>query len=421
MSIIVSDKMYVGYNLRGGKDNKIVLGFATYLPLDDTKKQQTAYEKRKSTVDTWSKRGWHQTGDNPETGIVDNELLEGFKIAREVRRCGWGSGNVLWRIEDPRGFELEISSANMASILSCTTMREGVIEGKCKWGWNLVGGSRVVLLPEVSEPYQEAIKTTTLKQRKETPIKQVNIGDKVTLKNETVGIYCGSLHYVQYDWLIDRPEQAGTVGSGYYWKPSKRRTHFFVRNDGVIYTMASPKVAEVQPVAQPLTTEQGAELINTHLQNGASVDTASGYSQYVCVSDKPIKVNQISLELVPTDIDFGTVKRHSDRRTFLVKEPAKAGGHLSRFESYYDANTHRGGNHDEQYTRMQRLDEHALTYEFVYRKLRKDDPRGTPSYSNHTWKVDDTGELTKSQIDQHCDKFELVVVLNDQRFPSRIW
>jgi hypothetical protein len=64
----------------------------------------------------------------------DNESLSGFQLTKSVRRVYWGGGNVVWRVLDPRGFELEISSSNLARILDCSTISKGVIMDSCIWG-----------------------------------------------------------------------------------------------------------------------------------------------------------------------------------------------------------------------------------------------------------------------------------------------
>jgi hypothetical protein len=100
------------------------LGFAT--PYEPNLK---AYEKRKSTIDSWV-RSYYTTPVKIEPIIIDNVPLDNFKIAESVRRVYWGGGNVVWRIQDPRGFELEISSANLARIIDCVTIQHGVKGGE---------------------------------------------------------------------------------------------------------------------------------------------------------------------------------------------------------------------------------------------------------------------------------------------------
>lgn len=86
--------------------------------------------------------------------IVDNSVaLIGYKLSNMVRRIYWGGGNVVWRLVDPMGFEFEISSANLARILDCCNVSEGVIEDPCIFARC---GSVNLLIPVSSELYEIA-------------------------------------------------------------------------------------------------------------------------------------------------------------------------------------------------------------------------------------------------------------------------
>lgn len=187
--IKIPDKYYVGVRAREKGTKEIPLGFATPNTGD------AAFLKRKNTVDNWTGSA---KGTRFET--FDNVLVEGFRISQSVRRYGWnGGGNVLWRIEDPRGFELEISSANFASIVDCATIDKGVISGKCVWGRE---GAINILLPEASEPYQEAVRFTNL-SKKGVVAKELVVGQFVRLKDDTVAMYCGAHHAFGIDLDAD--------------------------------------------------------------------------------------------------------------------------------------------------------------------------------------------------------------------------
>ena len=305
MAIVVPEKIYIGYNERdAGEGEKTKLGFATYL--EDNK----AFEKRKDTIDSWSKPyseerieegdpDWEPDGhwyqrrrtERPdlEAEILDNPLQFGFKIARDVRRYGWGGGNVVWRIEDPRGFELEISSANMASIMDCTTIHRGEIAVPCRWGWNKTGGSRVVLLPENSEPYKEALKDTA-RHNASVSWKDVNIGDTVELKNNFVGTYLGYFHSVQTKWA--RGDERYHNQRVRVWEATKKKSHYFKSSeDGSLYMMASPKAAIISKKTETeMTLEDGAKVINELLRDHYKVSAPSYNNDVLFVSPKPIKV-----------------------------------------------------------------------------------------------------------------------------------
>lgn len=63
--------------------------------------------------------------------IIKNEPLNGFKISHSVSR--YSTSNKLWRIKDPRGFELEISTGNMEEILMTRGVVMGEITGTYRW------------------------------------------------------------------------------------------------------------------------------------------------------------------------------------------------------------------------------------------------------------------------------------------------
>ena len=62
--------------------------------------------------------------------IIDNVVLEGFRIQHMVARH---RGNKLWRILDPRGFELEIGSGCFEDLVMTGAVDKGLIIGPCIW------------------------------------------------------------------------------------------------------------------------------------------------------------------------------------------------------------------------------------------------------------------------------------------------
>lgn len=322
MAIVIPQQMYVGYQTRHEQhdsDEETKLGFATYY--EDNK----AFQKRKTTIDDWAERceyiridethpKWNPDGHPrfqqipvdrkyyPET--IDNTLMEGFKIARAVRRYGWNGGNVVWRIEDPRGFELEIPSANMASIMATTTMVNGEIQGKCIWAWDKTGGSRVILLPENSEPYNEAIKDTALHNAKPIRISDVNIGDKVKLKNGKVLTYAGSFYYV-----TPHKETPNEYDESCYWATAQKKSHFFFDESGNtnrIEMVVTPKiVAIVESAKTPIPVEQTFEEINTRLRLEEEV-ISFNCIDINAISMVPLRKGEIKLKQI--SIDYETAK-----------------------------------------------------------------------------------------------------------------
>jgi len=76
--------------------------------------------------------------------IIDNIPLEGFSIDKTISR--YSTSNKLWRINDPRGFPLEISTEKMFEILLNGEVKNGTIVGKYYWdfGKNGIGRANLV-------------------------------------------------------------------------------------------------------------------------------------------------------------------------------------------------------------------------------------------------------------------------------------
>lgn len=160
-------------------DGSCPLAFITPYGTDKPAKQ------RMETVRCWS--------NEDSTEIIDNVPLNGFKISREIRR--WSTSNVVWRIEDPRGFELEISSGNMAYLLSECVFNHGVIEDDLIWCRD---GAQNFLLPVKSDEYADyELHTQCIKAG--LKIKDINIGDHIRLASGESGKYLGGYHLIQND------------------------------------------------------------------------------------------------------------------------------------------------------------------------------------------------------------------------------
>jgi hypothetical protein len=186
----VFSQLYVGMHtvLTG-----IPLGFAT--PYEEN----AAGRKRQETVNKWLGEYSYdylnsvRVKNKVNTKIIENTPAPGFKITDDVKRVYWGGGNVVWRVEDPRGFELEIQSNNlMAMIQSCGIEEGGLIPGNCVWGRS--GGDNI-LLHETSDEYKDAVKAAeTLKAPKQVGKASRQIGALYRRVDGSLGIYLGKVH-----------------------------------------------------------------------------------------------------------------------------------------------------------------------------------------------------------------------------------
>jgi hypothetical protein len=177
----IFSKLYVGIKHNAGE---APLGFAT--PYEDN----AAGRKRQETVKNWT-LGWGQQAKNGELKVLDNELRAGWVITDDIKRTYWGGGNVVWRVMDPLGYELEIQSRNlMALIQTCGLQAGGLIPGKCILARS--GGDNV-LLHENSEEYQNAIKAAE-ELKRPANLKTRQPGKLYLMQDGTVALFIGEVH-----------------------------------------------------------------------------------------------------------------------------------------------------------------------------------------------------------------------------------
>jgi hypothetical protein len=145
------------------QDNGPNLGFMTH------KENNAAFAKRKITADAWAnnlelvrdqdgrpiedntapldrwgRKSWLYHPTLPAL-TLSNDPIDGFKVSNNVIRR-YSTSNVLWRVEDPRGFELEIASENLNYLIQESGIAKGgVIEPRCVW---VRMGSNNYLIPE---------------------------------------------------------------------------------------------------------------------------------------------------------------------------------------------------------------------------------------------------------------------------------
>lgn len=176
--------VYVGFQGRRSVD-EVPLGFMT--PYSEDK----AGQKRQATVDTWARGRWGSTKTFNSVKL-ENKPMIGFKIGRQIRRSGgWnGSGASYVRVEDPRGFELEITIENLVMCMKENLIQDGEILAECVWGRD---GNRNILLPTNSEPYRASLKTVERINAAIT-LRDISPGDEIELLDGTKGIYYGGMY-----------------------------------------------------------------------------------------------------------------------------------------------------------------------------------------------------------------------------------
>lgn len=292
---------YVGFQSRPTQDN-VPLGFMTPDGTD------AAAKKRKESVDKWATPYHYHNQPKPEvvpSVTYENKPMVGFKLSREVRRyASFGNGNVKWRIEDPRGFELEISSANFAQILMLCTMERGEIQEQLIWGRL---GSENVLVPVDSDAYRAAQINTARVAKKVKP-SEVKLGDKVIMQNGDEGIFYG------YFFLAHAKYGHQGINQNF---GDKKRFLFKVTSGhgtGEWRSVATPKISEVEEGDGVLTQELAEKEINEAIvkyrkgRNYGSCVNENGYSDgyVVAVSSEALKKSDLTITAIEEDFEVAS-------------------------------------------------------------------------------------------------------------------
>ena len=130
----------------------------------------------------------------------DNTPISGFVINKDIQRFGghFNYGREMIRVYDPRGFEFEISVANLSLILSCSDISKNEIFGEMVYG---IVGKDLFLIPVNSQEYIESQKFTKLVNTKMST-RDLVVGKTYLYKDNNLSnyelIYLGYYNYNDY-------------------------------------------------------------------------------------------------------------------------------------------------------------------------------------------------------------------------------
>lgn len=220
-NIVIPEQFYVNYAKRG---QKVPLGFATYF------ENNSLFRKRKGTIDGWA--------DKATAGVeADNVPRPGFKLSEDVTHGGgWNDTSTYWRVSDPSGFELEITSGNVTKLFRYCDISKGVINQPCIWGWDKANGSKPVLIPIESDLYKAAVKTTAVHNAESLALKDMKIGYTVQLKNGDKGVFLGKVFYTYYN------DKSGNR-EGFY--SIKQDFTYLIADENGLIMVKAPKIIKV--------------------------------------------------------------------------------------------------------------------------------------------------------------------------------
>lgn len=155
LKLSIPKQIHVGYQNRQGT----YTGKLAYVIYTDEKgkmrKEQSwqSWRDKKIEADNFA--------NEPTSGFVLNKGVGGQRAS-----WGWNARNEYIRVYDPRGFEFEISVANLLFILSESNSFKGKgLEGEFVYSWE---GTELVLLPVNSFEYKASTEFTALQSMKIT-------------------------------------------------------------------------------------------------------------------------------------------------------------------------------------------------------------------------------------------------------------
>jgi hypothetical protein len=184
--------------------------------------------------------------------IADNSPTSGFYVGCSVSR--WSTSNKLFRVEDPRGFTVEIPTDNLATLLHHTTVVKGIVQEPCVWGRD---GANHILLPINSEPYLITLDQMDTLENKLISVKDLKVGDWVRMfEDEMEYYYAGKIRgtwnlrgqNTHYDYYSSSRGRQTTYSEYVEVKDEKWSDVFLCKRYGekwYVETKNKPKIVEV--------------------------------------------------------------------------------------------------------------------------------------------------------------------------------
>ncbi len=189
--LLIPERIKVGYQEREGTYTG-KLAYVIYFDNKGVLRKETSWE------------GWRSKKIEPN--VYTNDPTEGFVLNKDVGGGrGWHSRNEYIRVYDPRGFEFEISVANLLFILRESDCSRGKgLEGKFVYSWDR---QELVLLPVSSLDYQNSKQYTELKSKK-VAAKDLIPGCTYIAQDQRELVYLGRF---EYHFIVEMQQDQGKL------------------------------------------------------------------------------------------------------------------------------------------------------------------------------------------------------------------
>ncbi len=255
--LFIPEKIKVGYQERNDTYTK-KLGYVIYYDNKGVLRKEKSWRG-------WIDKGhdgrvWQNGGyiTDPEkirgpldTDDFSNEPMEGFVINRGgggvKESWGWNTRHEFVRVFDPRGFEFEISIANLLYILQESNSIKGKgLEGEFVYAW---AGPTLCLLPVNSAEYKKCQVYTKLQDEK-VGAKELTPGCIYLTKKQQRLVYMG-----RFNWHTVKRDY--NRGSDTQYLHQVKKQHIFVTEDKNMATnsMSIQVLASLTSLGSKITTD----------------------------------------------------------------------------------------------------------------------------------------------------------------------
>ena len=263
--LFIPNKIKVGYQKREDTYTK-KLAYVVYFDAKGVLRKEASWE------------GWRDR--TIEADEFDNVPTEGFVLNKGVggqrHSYGWNARNEYIRVYDPRGFEFEISVANLLYILQEATSTKGKgLEGEFVYSWE---GKELVLLPVGSGAYKNSTEFTDLQSGK-VSAKSLILGATYKAKTQEEYVYLGKFPYYTL-------QQKTAWSRRHYYSNEKYDYNNYIINSEKMHIFASVKGNAYSPFKN--VSHLSKCIDETPVSNYAEL--IEDYNKTVISSSKPIGI-----------------------------------------------------------------------------------------------------------------------------------
>jgi hypothetical protein len=237
------------------------------------------------------------TNNSAQTWTLENTPQWGMKVGKSA-----------WRdeifMEDPRGFSVSVRSDHVLKLMRECVIHMGVIQAACVWART---NGQNMLLVVGSETHDLAQVQTRLAASK-VPLKQVKLGDWITLQNGVQGVYLGKYHKVIFDqspWInrdSDNKLQVDVTPRMAIWQPTIKRSWNPSHTRCVMF-LTNPVIAAHENRGDTYTDAEAELKLQELLQDASCVVERTNRSytaeRVVLAAKKMPQLSQVQIHKVP--------------------------------------------------------------------------------------------------------------------------